>query len=193
MTPARSLAASVVALGFTGALSAPQPAFAAPAPCERAESYAAQSGAELLRINKLAMRVPEVRYKKSRPATESAGATNGVLGTVEDPLPSPEDSDTLSEGIGMLGTAVLGPLSPQPKAAPGTDGEADVVPPADGVTGRLGDAAERSGDLVGGLAGGSGARSSGSGGSGSGSSGSGGSGSGSSGSGGSGSGSSGSG
>src|SRR3954453_23257313 len=53
MTPARSLTASVVALGFASTLTAPLPAIAAPAPCERAENYAAQSGAELLRINRL--------------------------------------------------------------------------------------------------------------------------------------------
>ncbi|MFF5080660.1 hypothetical protein ACFY36_26705 [Actinoplanes sp. NPDC000266] len=152
MTPARSLAASVVALGFTGALSAPLPAFAAPAPCERAESYAAQSGAELLRIEKLAVQVPEVRYKK--PKTESArdtGAAARVLGAVDDPIADPEDSDTLSEGIGMLGTAVLGSLTPRPKVKAGTDGEADVVTPANEVTGRLGEAAEHGGSLVDGL------------------------------------------
>ncbi|MEV4345963.1 hypothetical protein AB0J83_15965 [Actinoplanes sp. NPDC049596] len=118
MTPARSLAASVVALGFTGALSSPLPAVAAPAPCERAESYAAQAGAELLRIDKLAVQVPEVRYKKS-PVTESAEASDAaarVLGAVDDPIPDPEDSDTLSEGIGMLGTAVLGTLAPRRSA-----------------------------------------------------------------------------
>src|SRR5690349_21061915 len=141
MTPARSLAASVVALGFTGALSAPLPAFAAPAPCERAESYAAQSGAELLRIEKLAVQVPDVRYKK--PKTESArdtGAAARVLGAVDDPIADPEDSDTLSEGIGMLGSAVLGTLTPRPKVKAATGGEADVVTPANEVTGRLGQA-----------------------------------------------------
>ncbi|XVU25843.1 hypothetical protein ACQPZJ_01935 [Actinoplanes sp. CA-054009] len=154
MTPARSLAASVVALGFTGALSAPLPAFAAPAPCERAESYAAQSGAELLRIEKLAVQVPDVRYKKSKPKTESGqdtGAAARVLGAVDDPIADPEDSDTISEGIGMLGTAVLGSLTPRPKAKMATGGEADVVTPADEVTGRLGEAADRGGSLVNGL------------------------------------------
>src|SRR3954469_10263000 len=53
MTPARPLAASVLALGFASSLTAPLPAFAAPAPCERAENYAAQSGAEMLRIDRL--------------------------------------------------------------------------------------------------------------------------------------------
>jgi hypothetical protein len=55
MTPARPLAASVAALGIAGAVGVPAPATAAPAPCERAERYAAQSGAELLRLNRLTL------------------------------------------------------------------------------------------------------------------------------------------
>ncbi|MEU4419539.1 hypothetical protein AB0F81_02865 [Actinoplanes sp. NPDC024001] len=63
MTPARSVAASVVALGFASTLTAPIPAFAAPAlaapalaapaPCQRFEHFAAQAGAEVIRINRL--------------------------------------------------------------------------------------------------------------------------------------------
>ncbi|GLY05887.1 hypothetical protein [Actinoplanes sp. NBRC 101535] len=53
MTPARSVAASLVALGFASTLTPPLPAAAAPLPCGRALHYAAQSGAEVLRINKL--------------------------------------------------------------------------------------------------------------------------------------------
>ncbi|MGX6605360.1 LPXTG cell wall anchor domain-containing protein [Micromonosporaceae bacterium Da 78-11] len=56
MTPARSLAAGAVALGFASTLTAPMPALAAPELCERAENYAAQSGAELLKINQLSVR-----------------------------------------------------------------------------------------------------------------------------------------
>ena len=55
MTPARPLAASVAALGIAGVVGVPAPATAAPAPCERAERYAAQSGAELLRLNRLTL------------------------------------------------------------------------------------------------------------------------------------------
>ena len=55
MTPVRPLAASVVALSIAGAFT-PIPASAAPMPCERAENYAAQSGAELLRLNRLDLR-----------------------------------------------------------------------------------------------------------------------------------------
>ena len=49
----RSVAASVVALGFAGTLTVPLPAFAAPETCDSPEHYAAQSGAELLRIDRL--------------------------------------------------------------------------------------------------------------------------------------------
>jgi hypothetical protein len=56
MTPARPWAASVVALGIAGAFTAPIPARAAPALCEHAENYAAQSGAKMLRLNTLDLR-----------------------------------------------------------------------------------------------------------------------------------------
>src|SRR3954453_6426900 len=75
MKPARSLAVSVVALGFAGSVAAPPlPAYAAPAPCERAEGYAAQSGVELLRIDRL-----EVRGGGERPVTkdEAPGDPSG--------------------------------------------------------------------------------------------------------------------
>ena len=53
MTPARSVAASVVALGFASTIAAPMPASAAPAQCQRIEHFAAQAGAEVVRINRL--------------------------------------------------------------------------------------------------------------------------------------------
>ncbi len=120
MTPARSLAASVVALGFAGSLTAPLPATAAPAPCERAENFAAQSGAELLRIDRLEVRPTggERPVTKTAP-TEStpAGATDRILGANATPLdpadgPGDVDGDTLSEGIGDAGVAVLDSLLP---------------------------------------------------------------------------------
>lgn len=55
MTPARPLAASVAVLGIAGVVGVPMPATAAPVPCARAERYAAQSGAELLRLNRLTL------------------------------------------------------------------------------------------------------------------------------------------
>ncbi len=58
MTPTRSLTASVVTLGLASIGAAPLPAFAAAAPCERTANYAAQSGAELLKINRLSVRIP---------------------------------------------------------------------------------------------------------------------------------------
>jgi hypothetical protein len=51
---ARGLAAlGAIALGVGGTLAVPVAASAAPAPCEQAQRYAAQSGAELFRLNKL--------------------------------------------------------------------------------------------------------------------------------------------
>jgi len=55
MTPVRPLAVSVVALSIAGALM-PIPASATPVPCGGAGNYAAQSGAELLRLNRLDLR-----------------------------------------------------------------------------------------------------------------------------------------
>jgi hypothetical protein len=52
MIAARSLAV----LGVAGVLGVPVPAAAAPAPCEGAEAYAAESGAELLAVNRLDLR-----------------------------------------------------------------------------------------------------------------------------------------
>ncbi|MFI5894328.1 hypothetical protein ACIA5D_29930 [Actinoplanes sp. NPDC051513] len=130
MKPARSLAASVVALGFAGSVAAPLPAFGAPAPCERAESYAAQSGAELLRIDRLEVRAgeqerPVAEDEDQEPPSPPAGATDRVPdGNIDPTLDSPDDSDTLSEGIGMAGAALLEPLLPRnnpilPRAATG--------------------------------------------------------------------------
>ncbi|MCM4079393.1 hypothetical protein [Paractinoplanes hotanensis] len=153
MTPARSLAASVVALGFASALTAPQPALAAPAPCERAENFAAQSGAEMLRIDKLEVRAaaPERPRFKNAPKTEKGtvgDAANRVLSRDDDPtIPNPEDSDTISEGIGLTGMGVLGYLGTLPKSAAKTTGDADVVPtpkkrPAGEITERGGAVAD---------------------------------------------------
>ncbi len=117
MTPARSLAASVVALGFASTLTAPTPALAAPAPCERAESYAAQSGAEVLRIQKLEVRTVGAERPTTEEEPESAApalsdATGRVLGS--DPSTAPSDSDTISEGVTRTGEAVLGVLGLKP-------------------------------------------------------------------------------
>ncbi|WP_127500097.1 hypothetical protein [Actinoplanes solisilvae] len=157
MTPARSLAASVVALGFAGALTAPQPALAAPAICERPENFAAQSGAELFRINKLEVRAKVTerpRTKNETTKNENSpvhDAANRVLSGEPDPaIPDPADSDTPSEGIGMIGTGALGYLGVLPKRAPAPTGDADVVPTGnDG----LGGVAERGGAIVNGLTG----------------------------------------
>ncbi|WP_250029166.1 LPXTG cell wall anchor domain-containing protein [Paractinoplanes maris] len=134
MTPARSLAASVVALGFAGALTAPQPALAAPAPCEQAESFAGQSGAELLRIHQLEVRTSTMNRPRVKQENGVADAAHRVLSSGDDSIvPDPADSDTPSEAIGLIGTGVLGylgvlPKSAAPKSAPKTSGNADVAP-----------------------------------------------------------------
>jgi LPXTG-motif cell wall-anchored protein len=68
MTSARSLVAGAAALGFASGFTAPAPVFAAAAPCERAADYAAQSGAELLKISRLSIRAAATG---ERPATGS--------------------------------------------------------------------------------------------------------------------------
>ena len=120
MTPARSLAASAVALGLAGALAAPPPAFAAPAPCERAKNYAAQSGAELLRIDRLELRTTgsERPVDKSGTSPSPADPSDSVR---EDPAPGAtvRDSSSRSRNLGDL-----------PPAA----GQADVSPGAGDAT-----------------------------------------------------------
>lgn len=76
MAPARSVAASVVALGFAGTLTVPLPALAAPG-CARPERYAAQSGAELLRIDRLDLE-PGGRIADSRTKTSSGTGDDGT-------------------------------------------------------------------------------------------------------------------
>lgn len=72
MTPARPLAAAA-ALGIAGVIAVPaMPAAAAPAPCDRPERYAAQSGAELFRLNKLALRATPDRTSPDRAAPDQA-------------------------------------------------------------------------------------------------------------------------
>jgi LPXTG-motif cell wall-anchored protein len=133
MTPARSLAASVVALGFASTLTAPLPAIAAPAPCERAENYAAQSGAELLRIDRLDMHSisgerPVSRSGADKPDGRSGDGPQGRPGadasavqgaddrlldhasgsSDRDAADADEDGDLVSQGAGMMGGASSG-------------------------------------------------------------------------------------
>jgi hypothetical protein len=96
MTPARSLAASVIALGFASSLTAPPPAFAAPAPCEGAENYAAQSGAETLRLDRLAWHTtpgPE------RPSSKSSKSSSSGRSS-----PRRESESVTDTATGLLGS-----------------------------------------------------------------------------------------
>jgi hypothetical protein len=93
MTPvrsvaARSMAVSVVALGFAGAIAAPLPALARPG-CVQPGSHAAQSGTQLLRINRLEWGSPSSSNDSSNglsgesfsaPAGGAAGEESGGQG-----------------------------------------------------------------------------------------------------------------
>jgi LPXTG-motif cell wall-anchored protein len=120
MTPARSMAASVIALGFASSFTAPTPAFAAPAPCERAENYAAQSGAEMLRIDRLAWHTssdparPSIKSSHPSdslpaPSGRSRGESESVTDTANGLLGS--GSDLTGGDIGDSGEGVTGFLS----------------------------------------------------------------------------------
>jgi hypothetical protein len=98
MRPARSLAARITALGLAGAFAAPAaattaplPAAAAPASCAGAGGFAAQSGAELIRLTRL-----EVRPGRGRAAGDKApsGKSGGK-----------SDSDKTGSGTAGSGTA----------------------------------------------------------------------------------------
>ncbi len=98
MTPARPLAASVAALGIAGLFGVPEPATAAPAPCDGAERYAAVSGAELFRLNKLFLTpASDVRptvggggeQPGGRPATQGSDRSGG---------PSDAGGDSAADG-----------------------------------------------------------------------------------------------
>ncbi|MEU8240620.1 hypothetical protein AB0C07_20445 [Actinoplanes missouriensis] len=81
MTPARSVAASVAALGFAGALTAPLPALAQNARCASTGSHAAQSSAQVLRINRLelgAVAAPATRAPEGGPPAVSGVALGDV-------------------------------------------------------------------------------------------------------------------
>lgn len=84
MTPARPLAASVAALGIAGVVGVPAPATAVPAPCERAERYAAQSGADLFRLNELTL-TPSLDDPGSGGGTGRAPGTPPAPGDVTPP------------------------------------------------------------------------------------------------------------
>ena len=82
MTPARPLAASVAALGIAGVFGVPVPATAAPGPCDRAERYAAQSGAELFRLTRLTLAPPagDADQRASRADAGVPGDRTGAKG-----------------------------------------------------------------------------------------------------------------
>ncbi|WP_433828088.1 hypothetical protein ACQP2E_01465 [Actinoplanes sp. CA-015351] len=82
MTPARSVITSVVALGVAGAITVPLPAFAHASSCAKPGSHAAQSSAQLLRINRLELGAV------AAPATRSSQAAGGQGGWAGSPSPA---------------------------------------------------------------------------------------------------------
>ncbi|WP_436524578.1 hypothetical protein [Actinoplanes sp. HUAS TT8] len=123
MTPARSLAAGVAALGFASTLSVSLPAHAttpiaapaqgAPAPCERAERYAAQAEAEFLRIERLDLRGGEKREHGAgvtkrdsgeRPSVVATDPAGGAAGNSTPTMPSAE-TDESDIDVGGSGSA----------------------------------------------------------------------------------------
>ncbi|BCY05203.1 hypothetical protein [Actinoplanes sp. L3-i22] len=136
MTPARSLAASVAALGFASTITVPLPALAAsrtsilahaaPAPCERAERWAAQAEAEFLRIERLDLRGGEKRE-------HGAGVTkrdSGERPSVSAPEPA---GDVLKQLDGI-------PSTPKPTgdSGPAKD-KADTDPGSGSDSGKVAD------------------------------------------------------
>jgi LPXTG-motif cell wall-anchored protein len=116
MTPARSLAASVIALGFASSLTAPLPAFAAPAPCDGAQNYAAQSGAQTLRIDRLAWHRSPDRERPSIKSSSSAAHDDSSRKQKESVTDSAREllgpkADLTSGDLGDSGQGVTGFLS----------------------------------------------------------------------------------
>jgi hypothetical protein len=131
MTPARPMAASVVALGLAGTLTIPAPVFGAPLTCERPLHYAAQSAAELLRINRLDLGQPA--RPTNRPSGTAGGGTPSTAGNTTRTLPTRDTAGVAagsgtapsSGGAGVSGAGVSGAGggrdSTAGRAGPGVD------------------------------------------------------------------------
>src|SRR4051812_49087351 len=110
MTPARSLAASVVALGVASSLTTALPASAAPAACQRAENYAAQSGAEILRIDRLELRSAEADRPRSGDTSHRVRPHAAVDGAADrvPPGTSSDERDGTGHGFDPAGGSAPG-------------------------------------------------------------------------------------
>ncbi|BCJ43933.1 hypothetical protein GCM10010168_67360 [Actinoplanes ianthinogenes] len=93
MTPARSLAAGVAALGFASTLTLPLPAFAAPESCARPQRYAAQSEAELLRVERLDLRGAVAKREHVERPSVTPSPTEDAGEVLEELDPDESDSD----------------------------------------------------------------------------------------------------
>ncbi|MDI6100572.1 hypothetical protein QLQ12_18340 [Actinoplanes sp. NEAU-A12] len=124
MIPARSVAASVVALGFAGTMTAPLPAFAVPATCDQPGHYAAQSGAELLRIDRLELG-PKAGVTNRKGAAGEAASTDATSADAAPGAPGKPGAPRKNRPSGTAGArpdsgeVISGSASD--KAADGTD------------------------------------------------------------------------
>ena len=111
-----SLVASFVAIGFAGSMvAAPSAAFAG-APCARAENYAAQAGAESVRIDRLRVG-PAAGAGGESDEGSGSGGKGGGSAAVPGALPAPVG--TLRDvGLGEARAAMVG-TSPTSSAAVG--------------------------------------------------------------------------
>ena len=113
MTPARSVIAGAVALGFAStlttplpALAAPLPALAAPADCAQPGHHAAQATAGLLRINRLELGAIATKAPRSSQAPSDSAS----------PSPAPSASASASTAL-PDSAAPSGSASPAPRIA----------------------------------------------------------------------------
>ncbi|MBB2945096.1 hypothetical protein FB565_004829 [Actinoplanes lutulentus] len=82
MTSARSVITSAVALGFAGAITVPLPALAHASSCAKPGSHAAQSSAQLLRINRLELGAVATPATRSSPGgSADSGGQGGWAGS----------------------------------------------------------------------------------------------------------------
>ena len=123
MTSARSLVAGAAALGFAGLFTAPTPAFAAAAPCEGAANYAAQSGAELLKISRMSIRAATGSGTRpgsgSSPAAKSPASSSSAYSSAAGSSSGDSSSGDSSSGDSSSGDSSSGDSSSAGKTRAG--------------------------------------------------------------------------
>ncbi|MFI5934898.1 hypothetical protein [Actinoplanes sp. NPDC051494] len=96
---------AVGTLGAVGVLAVPLPASAAPAPCEQAERYAAQSGSQILRINSLGPVAADTGTDDEEP--DPTEGTDGAGGGTVGPLAHVGDAKSAMTGQGTVHSAAV--------------------------------------------------------------------------------------